>query len=59
MDKEKLELIRRREARQEQDEACQERLKKADMAKLVLSMDGATEEVKAMANNFLISLFQS
>jgi len=28
------------------------------MAKLVLLIDAATEEVKAAANNFLLSLFQ-
>jgi len=61
IDKERLKLIRKREARREEDEACrqveQERTQKADMAKLVLLMDAATEEVKAVANNFLLSLF--
>jgi len=61
IDKERLKLIRKCEARREEDEACrqveQERTQKADMAKLVLLMDAATEEVKAVANNFLLSLF--
>ena len=62
MGKEKFELIRQREVRWEQDEARQcveKKFKKADMAKLVLSMNGVMEEVKAMENNLLISLFQS
>ena len=62
IDKEWLELILKCEAQCEEDEAHrqveQERIQKADMVKLMLLMDAVTEEVKAAANNFLLSLFQ-
>jgi len=62
IDKERLEFIRKREARRE-EEAVQrreeeEKLRKADMAKMVLSMNAVTDEVKAAANDYLLSLFK-
>ena len=56
IDKEKLEYLCRCEADAVRKREEEEKLKKADMAKLVLSMDAATDEVKAAANDFLLSL---
>jgi hypothetical protein len=36
----------------------EEKLRKADMVNMVLSMNAATDEVKAVVNDYLLSLFK-
>lgn len=61
MDDKKFMLIEEKAARErELDEwkrALDEKRERMDMVKAVLSMEGASDEVKAAANKYLLNLF--
>src|SRR5882762_5526137 len=63
LEKERFKMPCKHEARQEEEKDHKqekgEKIRKADMVKLVLSMDWATDVVKAVANNYLLSLFKA
>ncbi|KAJ7229783.1 hypothetical protein GGX14DRAFT_383747 [Mycena pura] len=54
----KLELDQAKFQLERERAALDEKKAKADMARMVMSTDGMTDEVKAAANNFLLNLFK-